>query len=64
MDKKIKLTPAQLALLKEKSGGFIDSYKPGLKLIELKLIDVTGNGYYHWTINTAGEELLAMVVAA
>lgn len=64
MDKKIKLTPAQLALLQEKKGGFIDTYKPGLKLIELGLIDVIGKGYYRWTINAAGEELLAMVAAA
>jgi len=63
MNKRIKLTSAQLALLKEKNGAFIDSYKPGLRLIELGFIDVIGNGYYHWTINAAGEEFLTTVVA-
>ncbi len=58
---KIKLTPAQLSLLQEKRGGFVDSYKPGLRLIELGLIDVTGKGYFRWTINASGEEALALI---
>ena len=61
MKTRIKLTPAQLSLLQEKRGGFLDNYKPGLKLMELGLIDVAGNGYYRWTINSNGEAVLAEI---
>lgn len=58
-----KLSPAQVALLKERKGRFIDSYKPGRKLIELGLVDASSEpnsyGYYSWTINAAGEVVLA-----
>lgn len=57
-----KLSSAQLALLKERQGRFIDTYKPGRKLMELGLIDATetkGGGYFNWSINAAGEALLA-----
>lgn len=58
---KIKLTPAQLKLLQEQSGGFSGDYKPGLKLIELGFIDVREAGFGHrkWTINDAGLAYLA-----
>lgn len=36
--------------------------KPGLKLIEFGLIYATGGGYKHWTINAAGEDVLAVIV--
>lgn len=58
----IKLSPAQLSLLKEREGRFIDTYKPGRKLMELGFIDATetkGGGYYSWAINAAGEATLA-----
>lgn len=57
-----KLSPAQLALLKERQGRFIDTYKPGRKLMELGLIDGTetkSGGSFNWTINQAGEAILA-----
>lgn len=61
-----KLSPAQQSLLKEREGRFIDTYKPGRKLMELGLIDATetkGGGYYSWTINAAGEAFLATQTA-
>ncbi|TXT27856.1 MAG: hypothetical protein FD131_3538 [Rhodocyclaceae bacterium] len=57
-----KLSSAQLALLKEREGRFIDSYKPGRKLMELGLIDATetkGGGSFNWSISAAGEAFLA-----
>ncbi len=62
----IKLSPAQLSLLKEREGRFIDTYKPGRKLMELGFIDATetnGGGYYRWAINAAGEAFLASQTA-
>ena len=58
---KLKLTPAQLELLKERQGSFTDSYKPGMRLIELGLIDVRKPkiGNLTWKINEAGEAYLA-----
>lgn len=52
----VKLTPVQLALLQEKSGGFHNEYMPGLRLIELKLINhkMTSYGRVKWKINEAG----------
>lgn len=57
---KIKLTPAQLKLLQEGSGTFINTYKPGLKLIELKLVDsqAISYGQIKWSINEAGRAYL------
>ncbi|WP_425953013.1 hypothetical protein [Ralstonia pseudosolanacearum] len=56
----IKLSPAQLTLLKERSGSFIDSYKPGQRLKALGLIDCEGGSYnVQWRINAAGEAYLA-----
>ncbi|RUE86359.1 hypothetical protein IPC1135_29770 [Pseudomonas aeruginosa] len=58
---KVKLTPAQIALLAERKGTFIDTYKPGMKLIELALVDASKSkfGVYSWAINSAGETFLA-----
>lgn len=58
---KIKLTQAQLRKLQERSGFFVPEYKPGLKLMELGLIDAiqSKSGWtYKWTINEAGEKYL------
>lgn len=58
----IKLSPAQLRLLKERKGRFINNYKPGRKLMELGLIDATetkSSLFFSWTINAAGEDLLS-----
>lgn len=58
--KKPKLSRAQLNLLRERSGSFVDYHKPGLKLIEFGLIDtILSHGTYRWTINAVGERLLA-----
>lgn len=57
-----KLSSAQLTLLKERQGLFIAGYKPGSKLMELRLIDATetrSGGYFKWSINAAGEAFLA-----
>lgn len=57
-----KISPAQLTLLKERQGRFIDTYKPGRKLIELGFIDGTetkSGGYFNWSINAAGKAFLA-----
>lgn len=60
---KLKLSIAQMTLLKERKGRFVETYKPGRKLMELGLIDAAsepnGYGYYSWTINAAGESVLA-----
>lgn len=59
---KIKLTPAQLKLLKEERGAFNGDYKPGLKLIEHALIDSQAASYgrLKWEINEAGRAFLAV----
>lgn len=57
---KIKLTPAQLRLLGECQGQFVDTYKPGLRLRDLGLIDCQESGFViKWTINEAGKSYLA-----
>ncbi|MYM92536.1 hypothetical protein [Duganella vulcania] len=58
---KSKLTPAQMALLKERTGSCIDTYKPYLKLKELGLVDSTPRGYSNveWRITANGEQMLA-----
>jgi hypothetical protein len=58
---KVKLTPAQITLLVERKGTFKESYKPGMKLIELALVDASKSrfGVYSWVINAAGEAFLA-----
>lgn len=58
----LKLSSAQLALLKERKGQFIETYKPGRKLMELGLVDAfetKGGSYFKWAINAAGEAFLA-----
>lgn len=58
----LKLTPPQLNLLKERKGHFMESYKPGQKLVELGLINAIPRkwgGYCDWTINAEGEAILA-----
>ena len=63
----IKLSPAQSALLGERAGRFIPTYKPGLRLIDLGLIDAAQkmpNGVFKWVINAAGENVLAALNAA
>ena len=62
----IKLSPAQHRLLKEREGRFIDTYKPGRKLMELGLVDATetkGGGYFSWKINAAGDAFLVTQAA-
>lgn len=62
--KKPKLSPAQLETLKQRSGTFVNYFKPGLKLIELGLIDAKeAHGTYRWTINAEGEALIASLEA-
>lgn len=62
---KIKLSTAQLALLKERSGSFVETYKPGMKLKELGLIDCDSARFnIHWKINLAGEAYLVSVGVA
>jgi len=58
---KVKLTPAQITLLTERKGTFNESYRPGMKLIELALVDASKSkfGVYTWAINGAGEAFLA-----
>ncbi|WP_432263316.1 hypothetical protein [Cupriavidus sp. TMH.W2] len=61
----IKLSPAQLILLKEKSGSFVESYKPGQKLKALGLIDCNGDGFHiQWKINASGEAHLSSLGTA
>lgn len=62
----IKLSPAQLRLLKEKNGRFINNYKPGRKLMELGLINGTetkSSLFINWAINAAGEDFLSSLTA-
>ena len=54
--KAIKLSSAQLKLLQEERGSFVEGYKPGLKLQEHGLIAVVPGGYGNctWEITEAG----------
>ncbi len=64
MGKDIKLTPAQLTLLGEQQGQFVYTYKPGLRLKELGLIDCRESyGVVSWSISEAGKDFLVWVSA-
>lgn len=60
-----KLTPAQAALLKEREGTCIDTYRPMLALVDAELITASDAPYgrKHWIINAEGEKRLAELVA-
>ncbi|MFT6641381.1 MAG: hypothetical protein ACJAUZ_002385 [Flavobacteriaceae bacterium] len=56
----IKLSPAQLELLKEQNGSCVERYKPYLKLLELGLINSHKTTYnVKWEINANGKQFLA-----
>lgn len=58
-----KLTPAQVALLKERKGTCIDTYKPFLALLDAQLIKASDAPYgrKNWVITADGDKRLAEI---
>lgn len=65
MPNKLKLTPAQMAFLSQKSGHCVDTYKPYLKVKELGLVHATVGSYgrVRWMLSPAGVQFLASLPA-